>query len=194
MKKNQLNCYYTIEGIYKVSKGSKLGIYNINEVLTNKHLIVARAKAFKQFGDIVNSILNDNSIEYESEQDAYRKLHIWFLKTILTQNSDSVKQKSKFTAQQQYLSINLIVECRVNIGEPRKEVFSSHKYTIYGIKAGHNILEYCENLFQERGVYNFHRIDISKYDSITSIPADTAILIDYKMLKTDLGLLLAVGV
>lgn len=193
MKQSPLSCYYTIEGIYKVSSGENKGVFKIDEKLTNAKLYSARQLAFPRFEEIIRTILKNNSLRYDSDTDTYLKLYTWFLKTIVKDNPDYAKQRTPFIGVQQYLSLNLIVDCQIVTTEPQREISSSNKYTIYGIKAGHDTHEYLTNLEKEWGIFNFMKEDISKHETLRKIDFDNNHTHKYKIIQTNLDNLIELG-
>lgn len=191
MNKNYLKCHYLIEGNYKVSKGEKVGIYNVNEIFENEDLLLARETALSRFNELVFKILDDNSILYKSVEDAYSKMKISFVNPVIVKLSESPKRNLIYTSEKQFLTLSFVVDCTVNIGEPKREISSTIKYIIFGISTSLFITDYIEALLSEKAIYKYIGQDTGNEICTKKLSLDLDTVVEVEILKTEVeGILL----
>ena len=190
MNKNNLTCYYLLEATYKTSDNNKIKINEISEEFRNDNLLQARKAAFKRFNELVFEILDGNSIHYESEQEAYSKLKCDFLNPIILKLEPSPKRLLPFTSQKQFLTLSYIVEYKINVGEPRREIFSKSSYTIFGISTTMFITDYIDALLREKAFYKYFGYDAGNEICKKKLRLDLDTEVDVEILETELEYIL----
>lgn len=189
MKKELLNCYYSIETKYKVANCRNNDCYGATEKFEHEDLLFARDSAFKRFEEIVHEILDKNMLTYDTKHIAYGKLLKWFLKPIIIINNNHKGRKAPFQAQRQLLSLCFHVDCMASIGEPKKELISCQKFEIFAINPEVSILDILDNLAIELSAYNFLNINTNEQRNPKTIAFDFGLKHTYQMIDTELSVL-----
>lgn len=194
MKKNSITSYYLLEATYKTSENSKITINEISEEFRDDNLLQARRAAFNRFNELVYKILDGNSIRYESSPDAYSKLLCNFLNPIILEQQPTPKRLLAFISQKQFITLSFILECKVNVGEPKREIFSTNKYTIYGISTSLSITDYLDALLREKGLYNYVGYDAENTICKKKIQLDSEKEVEVNILEVDVERILSLNI